>query len=71
MKKKSRTEAERAADVKRTGRPPLAKKNKRSRALYVQATRAEEKTIQAEADRLGISISRLLLKPWRKKKVRK
>ena len=51
---------------KRMGRPPKAPKDLKTEEINVRMTKAERKRLQAKADRLGISVSALLMQPWRK-----
>jgi hypothetical protein len=64
-KKKSRTQAEIAADAFRTGRPPVPREQKRSEVISVRTTLAERMRLRREADRRGIGVSDLLMEPWR------
>ncbi len=50
------------------GRPPMKAADRRSVFVGVRMTRAERAQIQAEADRLGIPVSDLLMRPYRKGK---
>lgn len=54
----------------RMGRPPKDPEEKQSAFLGVKLTRHERALIQAEADRLGIAASALLMLPWRKGKTK-
>ena len=47
------------------GRPAKNVEDRRSVFLSVRLTRAESARIRAEAKRLGISVSDLLIRPWR------
>jgi len=51
---------------KKMGRPPKSASEKQSRQINIRVTQAEWKILEAEAKRRGISISALLMKPWRK-----
>ena len=51
---------------KRMGRPPKPSAKKFSEQFCVYLTKAERKRLEAEAKRLGISVSALLMRPWRK-----
>jgi hypothetical protein len=64
-KKKSRTQAEIAADAFRTGRPPVPSAKKRDQVLSVRTTLAERMRLRREADKRGIGVSDLLMEPWR------
>ena len=48
------------------GRPPKPLAEKYSAQVLVHMTRAERKRLEAEAKRLGISLSGLLMRPWRR-----
>lgn len=48
------------------GRPPKPPGEKFGAILSLKLTKAEKKRLQAEAKRLGISVSALLMRPWRK-----
>lgn len=47
------------------GRPTKKAEDRRSVFLSVRLTRAESARIRAEAKQLGISVSDLLMRPWR------
>lgn len=68
MKKKrhKRTRAQIEADAHRPGRPPKRPAEKRGRQVNVRMTPGEWKRLSAEARRLGVSMSALLMRPWRK-----
>ena len=53
---------------KRMGRPPKPPDEKRSAQMCVRMTQAERKRLDAEAKRLGITVSDLLMRPWREGK---
>ena len=58
--------------VKRTkrakmGRPPLPPGKRRGLHITVRLTEAEREKLDSEAARLGISISELVMRPWRGK----
>ena len=63
---KRRTEAQRAADRLRTGRPRKPSEEKQSERVMVYLTIAERKELQMQADREGVSLSSLIMRPWRK-----
>jgi len=48
------------------GRPPKPPGEKFSEMLSFKLTKAEKKRLLTEAKRLGISVSALLMRPWRK-----
>ena len=50
---------------KRMGRPPKKLEDKYSQQVNVRMTKDERKRLEAEAARLGISLSALLMRPWR------
>jgi len=54
--------------AKKRGRPPVPAKEKARRFLSLRVTDDQLKAIQAEAKRQGVTVSDLLLKPWRKEK---
>lgn len=65
-KRRQRTKAERETDAKRTGRPPCVPGHRRTAFVGVHMTPAERRKLEAEAKRLGVSLSALLMRPWRK-----
>lgn len=50
----------------RLGRPPLPPGTQKAIRLSVRVTPAEATKLQSEAKRLGITVSQLLMRPWRK-----
>lgn len=50
----------------RMGRPPKRSFEKKNRQVSIAMTSAEMKLIRAEAEKAGMSISELLMRPWRK-----
>lgn len=52
---------------KRMGRPPKPAKQRLSAQWCVRMTQAERKMLEAEAERLGITVSDLLMRPWRER----
>ena len=52
----------------RMGRPPMNSEHRRSASLHVRMTQAERAAIEAEADRLAITPTDVLMRPWRKGK---
>ena len=64
--KAKRTKAQKEADAMRTGRPPKPRAEKQSEIIGVCVTPGESKKLKAEAKRLGVSLSALLMEPWRK-----
>ena len=63
-----RTKAQIEADKLRTGRRPKTKAEKMSKHILVSMTPAEWKRVKAEAKKQGLSVSALLMKPYRKEK---
>ena len=51
--------------TKRMGRPPLPPAERRNKQINLRVTTAERRRLEAEAERLGVSISVLILAPWR------
>ena len=49
------------------GRPPKPLHERRVEQVCIRMTQAERRQLDAEADRLGISLGELLMRPWRKK----
>jgi hypothetical protein len=45
---------------KRMGRPPIAPEHKRSRRLAVRVTERERRTLEAEARKVGLTLTALL-----------
>lgn len=50
------------------GRPPKPASERRSAVMHLRVTRAELRTLRAEAKRRGVSVADLLMGPWRSKK---
>ena len=48
------------------GRPPLRPEQRRSESVRVAVTPGERKCLEAEARRRGMTISQVLMLPWRK-----
>ena len=69
MSKKKRTPAQMAADKQRTGRPPMAPKEKHSEQIMVYLTQAERKRLGKLAKKEGISLAALIMRPWREEGV--
>ena len=65
--KKQRTEAQREADARRTGRPPKAPAEKQSEQVVVYLTKGERKGLEALAAEKGLSLSAMIMDPWREK----
>jgi hypothetical protein len=68
MTQKERTRAEILADKQRSGRPPKSIEEKQNQRLTIYVTSAERQQLLAEAKQSGLSISGLLMRPWRGKK---
>ena len=64
--KRKRTRAQIEADAHRTGRPPKDPAHRLSDMIGVRVSPAERTRLETEARRRGISLSALLMKPWRK-----
>ena len=52
---------------KRMGRPRMAQSERRLAQWCVRMTQAERKVLEAEAKMRGLTVSDLLMRPWRKK----
>ena len=50
----------------RMGRPPKLRAEKWGWRVTVNMTRKEREQLEAEAKRFGMSLSQLLMRPWRK-----
>ena len=53
---------------KKMGRPVKSPAVKYSEQVNVRMTKAERALLESEAERFGISLSTLLMRPWRRKK---
>jgi len=51
---------------KRMGRPPKRASEKYSKTVCMKVTKAEYAALKAEARKRGVTVSALLLGPWRK-----
>jgi hypothetical protein len=51
---------------KKMGRPFVVEGKPRKARINIRLSQEEYDKIEAEADRLGISVTDLLLRPWRK-----
>jgi hypothetical protein len=49
----------------RMGRPPKPPAERYSEQANIRMTRAERARLDAEASRLGLTLSQLLMRPWR------
>jgi len=47
------------------GRPPLPSHLKRGIVLSIRITREERVRLEAEAEKAGLSLAELLMRPWR------
>ena len=50
---------------KKMGRPPKRPSEKHSEQVNVRMTKKERRQLEIEAERLNISLSALLMRPWR------
>ena len=66
-RKHRRPAAELEADRRRTGRPPKAVADRQSEPIMVYLTKAERKRLGDMAAEQGVSISALIMQPWRDK----
>lgn len=66
--KKKRTEAQIAADKLRTGRPRKSQREKQSERVMVYLTETERMRLEELAKREGLSLSSLIMRPWREKR---
>ena len=64
-KQRSRTKAQLEADKRRTGRPKKKPAEKYSAKICVAMTEDERALLEAEAAKRGVSISDLVMLPWR------
>jgi hypothetical protein len=48
------------------GRKPLVRGQYRNRMLRIRITEAEDRMLKAEGKRRGVTVSDLLMRPWRK-----
>lgn len=65
-KKRKRTRAQIEANGRRTGRRPKPPALKQSEIIGVCVTSAERKRLEVEARKRSVSLSALLMQPWRK-----
>jgi len=63
--RKKRTKAQLAADKLRTGRPPKSPEEKQSEPVMVYLTKAERARFEELAEKEGVSLSSLIMRPWR------
>jgi hypothetical protein len=66
--KKKRTEAQIAADKLRTGRPRKSQREKQNEQAMVYLTKTEGIRLEELAKREGLSLSSLIMRPWREKR---
>ena len=62
---KKRTDAQRAADKHRTGRPPKKSAEKWSERITVYMTKAEKARLELLAEQEGVTLASLIMRPWR------
>lgn len=62
---KKRSAAQRAADRKRTGRPPKPIENRRSVSVMVYLTENERSRLASQAEQEGVTLASLIMRPWR------
>ena len=62
---KKRSAAQRAADKRRTGRPPKADEERRSEPVMVYLTKAERIRLDALAEAEGVTLATLIMSRWR------
>ena len=65
MPNKTRTAAQQSADKRRSGRPPMAPEDRRSRPVMVYLTESEHARLAGLAEQEGITLGSLILRPWR------
>ena len=66
---KKRTTAQLAADKRRTGRPPKTSSRRQSKKVTIYMTPAELKRFENQATKEGVSLSALIMQPWREEGV--
>ena len=64
----ARTKAQIAADKRRTGRPRKATADKQKEKITIYLTTAERQRLEALAEKEGIPLAVLIMRPWREKK---
>ena len=62
---RKRSAAQRAADKRRTGRPPKQQADKWSQRVTVYMTKAERDQLEALAKKEGVTMASLIMSPWR------
>ena len=65
----NRTAAQLAADKRRTGRPPKTSSRRQSKKVTIYMTPAELKRLETQATKEGVSLSALIMRPWREEGV--
>jgi hypothetical protein len=65
---RKRTKAQRDADRLRSGRPPKPQAERLSEQVMVYMTSVERQRLEEIARREKVSVSSLLMRPWRKEK---
>ena len=63
--KTKRTIAQIAADAQRTGRPPIPAKDRRKNIVVVRITDAERDQFEQLAQKREMTLSEVLMLPWR------
>jgi hypothetical protein len=63
--KKKRTEAQIAANKLQTGRPRKSSREKQNERVMVYLTKTERRRLKELAGREGLSLSSLIMHPWR------
>ena len=66
--RKKRSHAQIEADAKRTGRPPMPAKERRQNIVVVRITDAERVQFERLARDKGVTLSEILMLPWRSNK---
>ena len=66
-RKRERTQAEIEADRLRTGRPPKESSEKRSERITVNLSPGERKRLEDLAEKEGVPLAELIMRPWREK----
>ena len=64
---RERTQAEIQADRLRTGRPPKKPSEKQSERITVNLSLAERKRLEKLAEKEGVHLAELIMRPWREK----
>ena len=64
---KKRSKAQLEADKLRTGRPPKQPEEKQGEQVTVYLTKSERAELERQAQNEGISLTALIMRPWREK----